>query len=64
LSAPTRKCPACGRAYHPVPGSAWRPFCSERCQLIDLGGWLSERHAIAGDVSVQETDPENPEDAV
>jgi len=27
----------------------YRPFCSERCQLIDLGGWLSEKHAIAGD---------------
>jgi hypothetical protein len=44
-----RKCPTCGRAFRPVPGSRWRPFCSERCQLIDLGGWLSERHSIAGE---------------
>jgi len=24
-------------------------FCSERCQLIDLGAWADERHAIPGD---------------
>ena len=27
----------------------WRPFCSERCKLVDLGAWLSEAHAIAGE---------------
>jgi uncharacterized protein len=27
----------------------FRPFCSERCRLIDLGAWLSEKHAIPGD---------------
>ena len=27
----------------------WRPFCSERCKLIDLGDWAAERHAIPGD---------------
>jgi endogenous inhibitor of DNA gyrase (YacG/DUF329 family) len=32
--------------------SRWRPFCSERCRLIDLGGWLDETHRISG------TDPE------
>jgi endogenous inhibitor of DNA gyrase (YacG/DUF329 family) len=45
-----------------VPGSPWRPFCSERCQLIDLGGWLTERHAIAGENAVPDSDPDNPED--
>jgi len=29
--------------------SPWRPFCSERCKLIDLGAWASERHVIPGD---------------
>jgi len=24
----------------------WRPFCSERCKLIDLGDWIEERHRI------------------
>jgi uncharacterized protein len=43
------KCPTCGR---PIEWSdAWpqRPFCSDRCRLIDLGGWLSEKHAIPGE---------------
>jgi endogenous inhibitor of DNA gyrase (YacG/DUF329 family) len=30
-----------------VPASKWRPFCSERCRLIDLGEWLDETHRIS-----------------
>jgi endogenous inhibitor of DNA gyrase (YacG/DUF329 family) len=26
----------------------YRPFCSERCKLIDLGAWASDRYAIPG----------------
>ncbi|EGL54624.1 uncharacterized protein conserved in bacteria [Methylophaga aminisulfidivorans MP] len=26
----------------------WKPFCSERCKLIDLGEWASEGHRIPG----------------
>ena len=26
-----------------------RPFCSERCRLIDLGEWASGKYRIAGD---------------
>jgi endogenous inhibitor of DNA gyrase (YacG/DUF329 family) len=43
------KCPTCGRSIEWSPASAWRPFCSERCKLIDLGAWLTEQHAIPGD---------------
>jgi uncharacterized protein len=28
------------------PESTYRPFCSDRCRLIDLGAWLTEQHAI------------------
>jgi len=31
------------------PESLYRPFCSDRCRLIDLGAWLSEKHAIPAD---------------
>jgi endogenous inhibitor of DNA gyrase (YacG/DUF329 family) len=31
-----------------VQENAFRPFCSERCKLIDLGAWAQERYAIAG----------------
>jgi endogenous inhibitor of DNA gyrase (YacG/DUF329 family) len=27
---------------------AWRPFCSERCRLADLGKWLSGDYRVAG----------------
>ena len=43
------KCPTCGRAVAALPASPWRPFCSERCRLLDLGAWLTERHAIPGE---------------
>ncbi len=26
----------------------WRPFCSERCKLIDLGAWASEEYKVPG----------------
>jgi endogenous inhibitor of DNA gyrase (YacG/DUF329 family) len=27
----------------------FRPFCSERCKMVDLGAWLTEQHAIPGE---------------
>jgi hypothetical protein len=26
----------------------YRPFCSERCRLVDLGRWLGEAYRIPG----------------
>ncbi|MEW6053223.1 MAG: DNA gyrase inhibitor YacG [Nitrospirota bacterium] len=26
----------------------WKPFCSERCKLLDLGKWISEEYKIEG----------------
>lgn len=42
-------CPTCGRAVAWLPSERWRPFCSERCKLIDLGEWLDEGHRIPGE---------------
>jgi uncharacterized protein len=39
-------CPQCGKAVEWMPASRWRPFCSERCKLIDLGAWASEAYRI------------------
>lgn len=37
-----------------------RPFCSDRCRLIDLGEWASESHRIAGDnLDINSEDEEN-----
>jgi endogenous inhibitor of DNA gyrase (YacG/DUF329 family) len=40
------KCPTCGRPTEWSAESPFRPFCSERCRLIDLGAWVSEQRAI------------------
>ena len=40
------KCPTCKKDVSWSEKAAFRPFCSERCRLIDLGDWASEKHAI------------------
>lgn len=45
----TVPCPTCGQPVEWVPESRWRPFCSERCRLIDLGEWLNEEKRIPSD---------------
>lgn len=54
MSPPRVKCPTCGRDVEWSAASPFRPFCSERCRLIDLGAWLSEKRAIPGDAGVDE----------
>lgn len=41
------KCPICKKSvqWH---NNEWRPFCSERCKLIDLGEWADEGYVIEG----------------
>jgi len=40
-----------------VPESVFRPFCSDRCRLIDLGAWLTEKHAIPDAAAAGDEDP-------
>jgi uncharacterized protein len=40
-------CPHCGKSVEWTPAAKWRPFCSERCKLIDLGAWASERYRVS-----------------
>lgn len=44
-------CPTCGKQVIWSAESAWRPFCSERCKLVDLGDWAAERHVIPGNTN-------------
>ena len=49
-------CPTCNKeviwnTQHPL-----RPFCSERCKLIDLGEWAAEEKRIAGEPVASESD--------
>ncbi len=44
-SSKTMKCPGC-RKITKWDGNIWRPFCSERCKMLDLGAWASEDYKI------------------
>lgn len=39
------KCPQCGRETE-YEGNEYRPFCSERCKLLDFGAWADEDYAL------------------
>jgi uncharacterized protein len=43
------KCPTCQTWVAWAAESHWKPFCSERCQLLDLGDWLTEANRIPAD---------------
>ena len=42
------KCPTCDKKIAWILEEKFRPFCSERCKLIDLGEWVMEEKKIAG----------------
>lgn len=55
------KCPGCGRSLEWSTANKWRPFCSERCKLIDLGAWIKEEHAIPGEPALDAPDQSDPD---
>ena len=52
-------CPQCGKPVEWGPQSAFRPFCSERCKLIDLGAWATESYRVP--VTEDSDDPKSDE---
>ena len=54
------KCPTCKRPVAWTPEQVFKPFCSERCRLIDLGEWVMEEKRISGESLELEND--NDED--
>ena len=48
-------CPVC-KEETAWEGNPYRPFCSERCKLIDLGAWADGEYKIGG----RDTDDEQP----
>jgi len=40
------RCPQCGGFSPYSPDNRWRPFCTERCKLIDLGQWATDAYSI------------------
>lgn len=45
-------CPTCRKPNTWQPENSFRPFCSDRCKLIDLGEWARETRKIPGDTKV------------
>ncbi len=49
-------CPGCGKAVIWNETSPYRPFCSKRCQLIDLGEWAAEEKRIPSSSDFSDSD--------
>jgi uncharacterized protein len=58
----TVRCPMCGRrtTWRENP---YRPFCSERCRLADLEGWLAGRYVVPGDPEASAIPPTDADPA-
>ena len=44
----TVNCPTCQGPALFAPENRWRPFCSERCRMIDLGAWANDEYVVPG----------------
>lgn len=56
MNMPVVKCPHCGVEVE-YEGNEFRPFCSERCRLLDFGAWADERYNIPAETdSLSEQD--------
>lgn len=40
------KCPICAKEVRPE--DPFMPFCSDRCRILDLGNWASDKYVIRG----------------
>ena len=59
---PTLECPICRRnvTYQTPEEISFRPFCSRRCQLIDLGKWLNEEYRVSEELTPELEDEIQP----
>jgi len=52
----TVSCPQCQKSVVWTSETPYRPFCSKRCKLLDLGAWADGSHRIAGEPHMDETE--------
>jgi len=58
------KCPICGRETE-FENNEFRPFCSERCKILDLGSWADESYTLPAEAGeLTEADWEEIEKAL
>ena len=61
---PVVKCPNCGKEVE-FSGNEFRPFCSERCKLLDFGAWADEEYSLPSETaSMTEEDLDEIEKAL
>jgi uncharacterized protein len=53
----TFNCPICKKATDSDKDADF-PFCSERCRLLDLGAWASEKYVVSDPIFDEEEVPE------
>ena len=51
------KCPSCRKPAQ-WEGNPFRPFCSERCKMIDLGAWADGEYRIPAGKKPEDEDPD------
>lgn len=57
----TVACPTCKTLVPWVAEQQFKPFCSHRCKLIDLGDWATEAHKVPGEPALPDFDADQPE---
>ena len=57
LKVKSIRCPNCQKSSSMEDSNPSRPFCCERCKLIDLGNWASEEYAIPTEEKMQDPGP-------
>ncbi len=62
MAAPkTVACPQCGKSVEWSPAAVWRPFCSERCRMLDFGAWASESYRVPLAETAESSDAPAPD---
>jgi len=56
----TVACPRCGGPSLFSRDNKWRPFCSERCKMIDLGAWATESYRVPAEEPPEDDSSSTP----
>lgn len=54
------RCPICRKEVQ--PDDPFVPFCSDRCRIIDLANWATEKYVISTAAEPQRPDDPEEED--
>ncbi len=55
-------CPTCHQSVA-LEREVFRPFCSERCRLVDLNAWFTNQYTVPVDDGIPETDADGEQDS-